>query len=132
MFFVGGSKTKFCKCGHEKTLHNKSIFSFNTCCELCACSSFMNKNRPTKTDYVFLYACVSLGIILVSASVLFLVYTDPSLNGTENETIVFSLGQIHSLMSLVFVFFIVFFISWLVIDPFIDIMRMKKRRDFSK
>ena len=128
---MGISKLNYCKCGHEKEMHKgKSKLSIATYCRQCPCSSYMNRKRPFKSDYVFTGFSIVVAAAILIASFVFLTEADPAMQGKQNMTMTFTLGQLHEIMILVFVMINVFMLSWLVADPILDILHARKRKEF--
>lgn len=126
-----GSKPKVCKCGHDKALHKgKSKLSIATYCRQCPCSSYLNRKRPDKMDYVSLVIISIISALLISVSVVFVMEADPAMTGTENDPVTFTKGELYDLLYLFLVGTNLFFVFWFVLDPLFDVMQMRKRKEF--
>lgn len=126
-----GSKPKYCKCGHEKTKHKgKSKLSFAFYCRDCPCSSYLNKNRPFKSDYAVVAFSVVFAAFFVILSYVLIAETDPTLAGIENHPVDMTNGEMHKIIVLLIVLGNIFFVSWFTISPILDLIYYKKRREF--
>lgn len=126
-----GSKVKICKCGHNSTQHKgKSKLSFTTWCRECPCSSYLNRKRPDKSDYILMLFSLGLAVFFVSISMLMLNASDPTITGTENDLITFTVGGIYNIIKIIIIGVNVLVVTWLVIDPITDIIAAKRRRTF--
>lgn len=63
-------------------------------------------------------------------SVVMIVTSDPKLDGTENETIAFTVGDLWDLTVLLIALANLYLVISFVIDPIFDIMHARKRREF--
>lgn len=129
---MGSSKEKICKCGHNKDLHpgKKSIISLSTQCSKCPCSSYMNRDLPKKSDYIYVYLSVGLGIFFIVLSAFIISDVDPAKTETQNEIISFTLGEIYHFITLIFLIISIYLFFNLILSPILDLLSAKKRNTF--
>lgn len=124
-----GAKEKFCKCGHKKDSHkdkNKKITVSNHC-RKCPCSEYKNRKRPDNADYAFVIFMIGFTIFFAVASYILIAESDPSIHGTEEKLVTFTLGEIHSILALIFLLIGIYFLFCFVIDPILELFQLKKR-----
>jgi hypothetical protein len=129
---MGVSKVKYCKCGHEKTLHKnpKSKYTLATYCRQCPCSSYLNRKLPDKASYAFTIFSIIIGMCFLITIWVLTIQSDPALEGRENDTITFTLGQLHEILVLGFLIITLYMFIILIIGPIFEISNMKKRKEF--
>ena len=125
------SKLKYCKCGHEKEMHQgKSKLAFATYCRECPCSSYLNRKLPDKASYAFTIFSVLFGVFFLIALCILTIQSDPALEGKQNQTITVTLGEVHDILGLVFFFIGIYIFIISIIDPIAEISHAKKRKEF--
>lgn len=127
---MGTSKPKFCKCGHNKKYHKHGNFSVSSHCDVCQCSSYLNRDRPNKTDYAMMLIGFVFAFAIAIISIVAVIGINPELAGTENETVVLRAGELYIALVLIIIFFVSLIMLWCVLDPVLAIMSAKKRRKF--
>lgn len=126
-----GSKQKICKCGHDKSFHKgESKLSFSNHCRECPCSSYLNRNRPDKTDYFTTFFLVGIAVGFMILMPMMLNESDPALKGVENELANLTNGELHEIMSVLLLAFGVLMLFWFVVDPLLTLIFQKKRQTF--
>ena len=90
----------------------------------------MNRKRPFKYDYGFMITTVILAAFFLVATSIMITNADPRLDGTQNDTVTFTVGELYDLLVLVVIIVNVWIIVSLVVDPVLDILHARKRREF--
>lgn len=127
-----GSSEKYCKCGHKKSLHkNKnSAISLGSFCQICPCSSYLNREIPNKTSYAFLFSSVIMASLMVILSIVFISVSGGFASENESQFVAFTVSQLFSMINLIFLAMIIFVVLYLIIDPVLDLLLAKKRPSF--
>ena len=119
---------KICKCGHDNKSHMKnpnSKLHLTSYCRSCACSVYLNRKHPTKSDRigVILLPIFFIGFVITILSAYFLAISDPAI---DQHTLIFSFADFNSLLFALILIGLVVLGGALIADPVSEYLRMKR------
>lgn len=128
-----GSKEKICKCGHKKESHKKnpdSKLSFATYCRNCACNSYLNRNKPFKSDIFATIVMVATFIVFLVTSVVLLYELELIIEPIKDMPSHFTNGELYELLTILLFGLNAFLFTWFVVSPILTDYSNKKRIKF--
>lgn len=127
---MGSKKVLHCKCGHNNKAHKNSFLSFSSGCNDCQCSSFLNRDQPSKLSYIYLALSLGLAAFLIVTVLALIIETNPALNEAEQKVIKFTYEEMFQTFKLFGMIMIIFVVSYMIIGPVTNLFYIKRRRKY--